>query len=107
MAQANVVSITGENSEKSVERLVRDEKLADAFRDMEENLIDLTHMARIAFEQASEMVQDIYARHTGDKRHLDQVLFAVSHLDEMINDLLPEMGQQLPQTARGERSGSG
>lgn len=84
---ANVVSITSEDIEKSAERLARDAKLADAFRDMDGDLIDLRHMASIAFEQASETVHELYSGHISDKRHLDRVLFAVGHVEDMINDL--------------------
>lgn len=87
MAQANVVNITGETSGKSAERQARDAKLADAFRDMDGDLHDLRHMASIAFEQVADTVQDLYSGHVGDKRHLDRMLFAVSHLDEVVNDL--------------------
>lgn len=87
MAQADVVSITGENSEKSTERQKPDAKLARAFRDMESDLHDLRYMASIAFDQASDTVHDLYSGYIGDKRHLDRMLFAVSHVEEMINAL--------------------
>lgn len=87
MAQANVVSITGQTSEKTAERLARDAKLADAFRDMDGDLLNLRHMANLAFEQAAEIVSEIYGEYEGDKRHLDRALFAVGHVEDMINDL--------------------
>jgi hypothetical protein len=71
---------------KTAERLARDARLASAFRDMEGDLHDLRYMASITFEQASDTVQDLYKGHI-DKRHLDQMLFAISHVDEMINNL--------------------
>ena len=87
MAQANVVSITGENSGKSAERIERDARHASAFRDMDGDLLDLRHMASLSYEQVAELVHDIYGKHEGDKRHLDRVLFAVGHVEDMINDL--------------------
>lgn len=87
MAQATIVSITGEASGKSAERLARDARHASAFRDMDGDLLDLRHMANLAFEQAAEIVSEIYGEYEGDKRHLDRALFAVGHVEDMINDL--------------------
>jgi hypothetical protein len=79
MAQAKI--------KKTTERLARDAKLARAFFGLEGDLHDLRYMASIAFEQASDTVNDLYKGHIGDKRDLDRMLFAVSHVEEMINDL--------------------
>jgi hypothetical protein len=87
MMQANVVPLMGESQPKSAERLARDAKLASAFFDMEDDLISVRHMARIAFEQAAETVQEIYNEHGIDKRSYDQMLFAVGHVEDMINEL--------------------
>ena len=54
---------------------------------MDGDLLDLRHMASLSHEQVAELVHDIYGKHEGDKRHLDRVLFAVGHVEDMINDL--------------------
>jgi hypothetical protein len=44
-------------------------------------------MASIAFEQASETAEDIYAGRLGDRRDYDRMVFAISHVEKMVNDL--------------------
>ena len=85
MAQANDLTITDESPGKSAERLARDARLASAFRDMEGDLHDLRHMASLSYKEAAEIVHDLCDRHEGDKIHLDRALFAIGHVEDMIN----------------------
>ncbi len=87
MTQANIINIVGETKAHSLERLERDARLASAYRDLEDKLIDLKHMARIAFEQAAETVQDIFDGHATEGKHYDQMMFAVGHVEDMIRGL--------------------
>lgn len=81
------LNIAGEKKEKTPERLERDARLASAYFDLEDKLIDLKHMAHIAFEQAVETVQDINNGALSDKGHYDRMLFAVGHVEDMIREL--------------------
>ncbi len=72
---------------KIAERLARDARLASAFRHMEGGLHDLRHMASLSYKEATEIVHDLYDRHEGDKSHLDRALFAIGHVEDIINDL--------------------
>ena len=58
-------------------------------------------MASIAFEQVSDAVHDLYKGHISDKRDLDRVLFAVSHVQDMVDDLCRKWDEKF-QSARGQ-----
>jgi hypothetical protein len=92
MAQAAVLSITGDRSNKSEkgasDRSARDAKLADAFRDMEGKLHDLTLMMELATTAVEDFINESHQRDTG--RNADKTLFGVYHVQKMLRDLLSD-----------------